>query len=670
MYKYLLFSEPQSLVLNSSATALTSNDSHYFAITKTKHLIFRSSQKGSLKAQIPLEKALQLGRSENVSLLKVVNLESSCQSKNFSSNWTSLAQTTGFFSNFKSENDTMDLNVSSSFAKNSNSIGSLPGTCSLLLGTSKLNFFFVFINMQDQKILGIQKINFGYKSTLKRLSSNSRFISPQPGLILLISSNFVFYMTSEEPRFKLLKILKEKVISVQMDFQKKDQMYILGKKFIIFGNIQELPGGVISFNETLRLPNKRKFIQMKAMRKKLIFMNKYKQLRIYELDKQDFTYKIEIFQSFKQQLKFSKMEVINGDVICVHDHKYLYCLSPKMNQIWQIINLNDSHLAILPDGQVLKLQSKSDKLFSVAQIKIKTYQKANKINKYMALSKHEKLKIIFGYLTRKFLKKYKFQDYNKVIYNMLLKLNLPNNIIKQPEFKIEVLKLYNLITDFSLKVNRPVVKQSYSANSYTPNNPQVNSGSAHQSTNSGNCQTSSNQKTIPKIKKTMNYMVIKPYVETKLPRKNGVKKTTSENQILEKIMIKGQKHYQKFLRFKAKDPYPKDCIDSVYARFQSRLRRISSGKLYIKNCVRFCRVNPLGLAEQLFFISYKFNMTNNVKLLHCIFMGVDLWLWASPFSRKIYYQVILDAVREKNKWKENKMVELEMENNKKSLVVI
>ena len=111
--------------------------------------------------------------------------------------------------------------------------------------------------------------------------------------------------------------------------------------------MEELPGGRITFQETMRLPNTRKFVGMKAMKKKLIFYNKYKQIRIYELDKQDFTYKIEILQSFKQPLDFSDLCVINEDVIAVHDQKYLYCLSLKMNRIWQIVNLND----ILKEGE-------------------------------------------------------------------------------------------------------------------------------------------------------------------------------------------------------------------------------------------------------------------------------------------------------------------------------
>jgi hypothetical protein len=667
MYKYLLFSEPQSLVFYSSATALAEHNSHYFAVTKMKQLIFRSKEKECVKANIPLGKVLQLSRTENVSLLKVLSLETSSSDmkstsvKNeFSSSMTSPS------SNFNTENDTANVNVSSNEIKNSNATAHIGKTCSLLMGTTKLNFFVVLINMQNQKILEIQKVNFGYKSTLKRLSSNSCFINPKPGLTLMVSANFIFYMTSQEPRFKLLKILKEKALSVQVDFQKKDMLYILGKKLLIFGKIQELPGGALSFNETVRLQNKRKFIEMKAMRKKLVFMNKHRQIRIYELDKQDFTYKIEIFQSFKQSLKFSKMEVINGDIICVHDQKYLYCLSIKMNQIWQIVNLNDSHFAILPNGKVLTLQPKSENLYSVAQIKFKTYQKANKINKYLSLTKHEKLKIIFAYLSRKFLKLYKFQDYNKVIYNLLLKMNLSNGLIKQPEFKVEVLKLYNLINDFSLKIDRSAVKPSSMNNLERAHgsSKRFDSGSALESNKSGISSTSPSPRVSPKKKKTLNYMVVKPYVDVRLPRRNGIKESSSDCQILERIMIKGQKHYKLFLRFKKSDPYPNDCIDSIYARYQSRLKRIEKGKMIMKNCVRFIKNDPLFLADQLFFISSRFNMKNNIRLLNCIFMGIDLWLWASPMERKIGYQVVLNGIKEKQ------LLEPSSENKNLSLAVV
>ena len=645
MYKYLLFSEPQSLVFYSSATALAQYSSFYFAITKMKQLIFRSKDKNANKASIPLSKPLQLSKSETVPLMQILSLDTSVSSKpslvlesnsNSSSNVrTSFSENNGSISNVSLPNDNTPMNTERKGQ-----------TCSMLLGTSKLNFFIVLIDLQSQKILEIQKVNFGYKSTLKRLSSNSRFISPKKGLTLLVSANFVFYITPNEPRLKLLKILREKALSVEVDFLNKNQLYILGKKQLIFGCMENLPGNGISFKETQRLTNKRKFIGMKAMKKKLVFFNKHKQIRIFELDRQDFTYKIEINQSFKESLNFSNIYVINGDILAIHDEKYLYCLSLKMNRIWQIINLNDSHFAVLPDGQILTLQPKSENLFSVAQIRIKKYQKANKINKFLSLSKFEKLKIIFAYLTRKFLKLFKFQDYNKVIYNLLLKMNLSNGIIKQPEFKAEVLKFYNLITDFSLKIDRSAVNGSKIRRLNVQTNPQ-DSGSALRSNRSASSTSPSPQK---KKKKNLNYMVVKPFVDIRLPRKNSPKMKQSNEVILKSIMVKGQKHYNKFLRFKEFDEYPNDCIDSIYARFQSRINRIKSGKRYLTNIVRYFTKDPMEKAEHLFFFAYKFEMKNNYKLLHSIFMGFDLCNWVSPIQRKFYYQVLLNGIQNKNRF--------------------
>lgn len=652
MYKYLLFSEPQSLVFYSSATALARHGAFYFAVTKMKQLIFRSNEKTSSKANIPLGKALQLSRTETVNLLKVVSLEDSQPVK------AALApESEHFFENSidqpECENDARNGNVSSTRVPEAPAHGKNAKTCLLLLGTSKLNFYLVQVGLANQKILEIQKVSFGYKSSLKRLSSNSCLVSVSPELTLLVSANFIFYLTPDEPRFKLLKILKEKALSVEIDFQNKKRIYILGKKALLFGLLQSLPGGALSFKETRRLQNKRKFTEMRAMRKKLVFLNKHRQLRVYELDKEDFTYKIEIFQSFKQPLVFSGLHVVNGDIICIHDQKYLYALSLKMNQIWQILNLSDSHFAVLPDGQILTLQPKSENLFSVAQVRLKTYQKANKINKYLRLSKLEKLKVIFSYLNRKFLKLYKFQDYKKVIYDLLLKMNLSNALIRQPEFKAEVLKFYNLTTDFSLKIDRSAVKASSvrvphrRAGGLTSR--AMDSGSAFRSNVSEASSTSPSPRSSPSRKKNLDYMVVKPYVDIRLPRKNGPKAPPSDALIMEKIMVKGRKHYQKFLRFKRADPFPKDCIDSVYARYQSRLERIKLGKFYLRNIVRFFQNDRIELAaENLFFYAYKFDMKNNYKLLHSIFMGIDLWLWAGPVERKVHYRVLLIGIKEKN----------------------
>lgn len=658
MYKYLLFSEPQSLVFYSSATALAQHDSFYFAVTKMKHLIVRSNEKSSAKVSIPLTNPLQLSRSETVNLLKVVSLADSSSAKATSA-VTQLSTNSTNPTNLELENDARNGNVSSPDEFEFLANGKNERTCSLLMGTSKLNFYLVMVGLTSQKILEIQRVSFGYKSSLKRLSSNSRLLSPFAGLTLLVSANFIFYLTPDEPRFKLLKILKEKAISVEIDFQNKNQIYILGKKLLLFGILQRLPGGTLSFKETTRLQNKRKFTNMRAMRKKLVFMNKHQQLRVYELDKKDFTYKVEIFQSFKQPLVFADLRVVNGDIICIHDQKYLYALSLKMNQVWQILNLSDSHFAVLPDGQILTLQPKSENLFSVAQVRLKTYQKANKINKFLRLSKYEKLKVIFAYLNRKFLKLYKFQDYNKVIYNLLLKMNLSNALIKQPEFKAEVLKFYNLITDFSLKIDRSAVKaSSMRISTNQPTSRALDSGSAYQSNTSEASSTSPSPRNSPSKKKNLNYMVVKPYVDIRLPRKNGPKVPASDELILEKIMVKGRKHYQKFLRFKRADQFPNDCIDSVYARYQSRLERIKLGKFYLRNIVRFFQKERIAMAaDNLFFYAYKFDMKNNYKLLHAIFMGVDLWNWAGPVERKVHFRVLLIGIREKWKYDWEKLME-------------
>lgn len=645
MYKYLLFSEPQSLVFYSSATALARAGNFYFATTKMKQLIFRSTSAESKKATISLSKPLHLSRSETISLMQVLDLKTSTSVLPKKVN-----ELQRMDQSLNCENDARVGNVSATEEKQGISMMSKGNSCVILMGTSKLNFYEVVIDLDRQEFVSIQKVDFGYKSSLKRLSSNARFVSPREDLLLMISANFVFYLTKGETRFKLLKILKEKVISLQVDVQDKNKLYILGKRQIIFGKIEQLPGGRISFQEGRSLPNKRKFTGMKVMKKKLAFFNKHRQIRIYELDRQDFTYKIEIFQSFKQALNFDDIYIINDDIIAVHDQKYLYCLSVKMNRIWQILNLSDSHFAVLPDGQVLTLQPKSENLFCVSQVKVKTYQKANKINKYLALDKYEKLKIIFAYLTRKFLKLFKFQDYNKVIYDLLLKMNLSNGVIKQPEFKAEVLKFYNLITDFSMKVDRSAVKgtKPRSSGELPLRSSKNDGGSVYGSNQSGKSSTSPSPQGSPKKRKNLNFMVVKPFVEIRLPRKNCLNETVSEDVMLKKIMLKGGRHYRKFLAFKAKDPYPQDSIDSVYARFQSRLIRIQKGKFYIRNIIKYFQKCLFEQAQHLFFIVYKFNMNNNIKLMHCIFMGFDLSNWMSPLQRQIHYQVIIRGIAQKH----------------------
>ena len=639
MYKYLLFSEPQSLVFYSSATALAQHSSYYFVATKMKQLIFRSTAANSVKATLPLTKALQLSRSETVNLMHVLSLEEGVTKKGRMSSKGGQQGPTVYGSS--NENESNMGNMSRLESASIEAEDKQTSTCSLLLGTSKLNFYVMLIDLHFQEIREIQKVQFGYKSSLKRLSSNSKLVALREGLTLLVSANFVFYLTSNEPRFKLLKIMKEKVLSLEVGFQNKDELYILGKKQLIFGKLETIPGGRISFQESRTVANKRKFIGMKAMRKKLVFFNKHRQLRIFELDKEDFTHKIEVFQSFKQPLDFGDVHVINGDILAVHDQKYLYCLSLKMNRVWQIVNLSDSHFAVLPDGQILTLQPKSENLFSVAQVHLKTYQKANKINKYLALSKYEKLKVIFGYLTRKFLKLFKFQDYNKVIYDLLLKMNLSNGLIKQPEFKAEVLKLYNLITDFSVKVDRSAVKASKDSRVKTEG------GSVYGSSHSRRSSTSPSPQSSPKKKKkNLNYLVVKPFVEIRLPRKNNINEM-SEEALMKKIMCKGSRHYSKFIDFRRKDNTPSDSIDSVYARYQSRLIRIQKGKFYVNNLLKYLKKNVFELVGHLFFICIKFNMKNNVKYLHCLIMGFDLDRWMSPVNRKVHYQVLLDGVNKK-----------------------
>ena len=651
MYKYLLFSEPKSLVFYSSATAIDRFDSYLFATTKMCQLIFRENSANATKASINLKNTMKLAGSESLAFMKVIRItrQSSDQigQKNPINDFRNLSPV-----NIKSKN------VSSNLDRTFKSV-----TAKILIGTSKLNFYVLTVDLISKKVTNCESIVFSYKSSLKRLTSNSKIIPLSDGKVLLLIANFIFYWTPFDTRFRLLKILKEKAISVEIDydFENEKKIYILCKKHIIFGEIMEMRNGTMTFQESKKELNKRKFKGMKAMRKKLIFFNKEKQLRVYELDKQIFTYKVEFMQGFKQSFDYKDVHVINGDILTFHDSKYLYCLSLKMNRVWQVVNVSDSHYVILPDGKVLTLQSQSENLFSIANLTLKTYQKHNKINKYLALKNPiEKVRVIFAYLAKKFLKMFRFGDFNKVIYKLLLKMNLSDGLVKTPEFKPEVLKLYNLIRDFSVKshtLSPPDSPQSLTNISGNSCNASLSpcsssmrelpSETASDQPESISSSSSVSRHPLVKPPKTLNYMVVKPFVNIQLPRKNAEKKDEDESVHLQKIALKGRKHYQKFLLFRTKDAWSKDCIDSVYARFQTRLQQIQSGKLHIQSIVKYFIYDFQSRVEALFFFSKRFLMKNNIKLLHSIFIGIDSYMWCCAPERMLHYRVIKISIQRK-----------------------
>ena len=646
MQKYLLFSEPKSLVFYSSATALDNLGSYYFAATKMRQMIFRESNSEIPKASIRLDKVLKMSRSESISLLKIMSIEKK-------------GLKTSSLTGEPSQSLDQGMAQAESTASLGHDKGVVPRVAAVLLGTSKLNFYLLLINLETCKVIQTQKLDFAYKAALRRMSSNSRFIKVTEKLVLLVSANFIFYFNVNENRFKLLKLLREKALSVELDYENKSSIYILCRKNLIFGKLNQLGENLITFEEESKQPNKRKFVGMKAMRKKIVFFNKQRQIRIFELDKQDFTYKIEIQKSFKQSFDFKNLHVINGNILAFHDDKYLYSLSPKMNRIWQIVNLADCHYAVLPSGEVLTLQPQSENLYSVAQIRCKTYSKGNKINKYLALSKYEKLKVIFAYISRTFLKMYKFQDYNKVIYDLLLKMNLSNPIVRQPEFKPEVLRLYNLITSFSIKYESvspqasrmPQDDSSMGRASESSEGPRRRSLQPSMGNETKDTPKSINQnnQAIKISKKSFNFMVVKPFVDIRLPRKNGSNEFLDEQLILKKIQQKGLCHYLKFLRFRQRDEFPKDSLDSVYARYQTRLQRIHRGKFFLNSISSFYENNNPAKADSLFFFASKFNLHNNIKLLHAIFMGIDSYFWVCRLERNFHFRVLHIGVQRKRK---------------------
>lgn len=326
-----------------------------------------------------------------------------------------------------------------------------------------------------------------------------------------------------------------------------------------------------------------------------------------------------------------------------------------MNRIWQIVNVSDSHFAILPDGQTIYLDPKNESIKSVSQIVLKTYMKHNKFNKYLSLPKYEKLKIIFAYLTRKFLKMYKFQDYNKLIYKLILKMKLSNGIIQLSEFKSEVLKFYNMISDFSIEdreINNDsltnLTNELVSFSDSPLNNSKKGSVKASSIASLAGSEKNTKIRISSKIKSS-NYMVIKPMVDIKLPRKQTSNNGENTELVLQRIHSKGNKHFQKFIRFKMNEDKNNDCLDSIYARYQSRLKRIKLGKFYLKSISKIWKQNNVEKAESLFFFSYKFNMKNNKKLLHSIFMGIDSYMWMSRSQRQFYYRRINQDVLNK-KW--------------------
>ena len=666
MYKYLLFAEPKALVFYSSATAIDVFNDLYFATTKMRQLIFRAGDDPSSKSNLPLDKALKLKPRETINILKVLRVT-----------WKDSVGNPG--KDERRRTSKGNIKLINQIPKQGMEGGSGPQKASsgsrvvtLLMGTNKLNFFEILLDLKLKKIEKAKRVQFSYKSSLKRLSSNSKFVLAGRRQVLMVSSNFIFYYSEHEKKFRLLKLMREKIINVEPDYISPDTLYILTKKTLMFGKITSLNNNALAFKETFKEPNKRKFIGFKAMRRKLAFFNKQRQIRIFELDKQDFTYKIEIFRSFKTPFDFEKLHVVNGDILAIHDENYLYSLSLKMNRIWQIVNLSDSHFALLPSGEVISLRKQSENLFSVSQIKVKTYMKQNKVNKYLMLTPYERLKVVFAYLSRKFLKMFKFQDYNKVIYKLLLKMNLSNRVIKRPEFKPEVLKFYNLISHFSCKMKDGQHPTSMLACPPVPAKPLYQNASRRRSLQTlpqpsssppsspehftepvmvqppdMESEISSTASTSPSKSRKYNYVVSKPYIDIRLPRKNSPRNKPDPQAQLKKIQLKGSAHYQKFLRFRSFDPYPKDSIDSVYARYQSRLQRIKLGKTYIRSLKILRSIHPKNLAGELFFITDKFNLKNNFNFLVSIFMGIDQYLWLSDVNRRLTFSCLVVETKKK-----------------------
>lgn len=639
MYKYLLFSQPKSLVFYSSATAIDRHSDYYFAVNKMKQLIFREGTPGADKSTLSLDKLLKLSKSENVNLLKIISIQA-------------------YPSDPFQDESPRNSNEGSIATSPINSSQSIEKQADILIGTNKMQFFMLHLSINTSSMTKITKLEFSYKSILKRLSSNSRLIQFNQNKVLLITSNYILYLNKNDTRFKLLKVFKEKILGFEFDCQNQHKIYVLCKKELIFAEIREVAGGNLAVEVLSKQVNKRKFVGMKSMKHKIVFFNKLCQIRIYEKDKDEFTYKIEIMKSFKQNIQFDDLYIINDEIICFHDEKYLYSLSLKMNKITQIVNVSDCHHLILPNGQILNIQTKSENLISVSEIKIKTYFKSNKINKYLSLSKYEKLKIIFAYMSKKYLKMYKFQDYNKVIYDLLLQMNISNVIVKQPEFKSEVLKLYNMISDFSVKSNyvsppvSPIINDDIKINKKSAtfdkrNSLQILPNSSRAESKSGQTDLlicSSTTKNSSQNK----FMVHKPLIEIKLPRKHSNGSRLNENLALHKIKLKGNKHYVKFMRFKSIENNKIDCVDSIYARYQSRLERIHKGKYFIQSFNRFYKRNDFVKADLLFFYSHKFDLKNNFKLLYSIFIGLDLYFWMCPPQRNLYFRRIRQDVLNKH----------------------
>lgn len=386
--KEIIFAKPTGFSLCNEAEGIVKRGDRYYALTTANNLVYQIT--GSEKKVINLTHSLSLPDDESLKCLQAMD------------------------------------------------------ESTFLVVTSKFNVYSFSIDYCANLISNVKVLPFKFGSSLKgglpiRLCVNK-------SLLIISSGRFLFYFSSKENQFKILKLLNEDVLAIRFGKDNDDRVFILTHKTISVLSLVKDGGTLI-----LKLMHKESVANPLALAKVgecLVVLDTSRYIRIYDIETQSWRSKFALVTSTKELIEVIALSVCSEDRLIAFSDKYAFVLRKGIDKVTNILIIKEFDYIAL-DDDFLKFERSSDHLSTIATIKSETYTEENKHTKFYQQTPDNQLSILLSFMSKQFLKQKQIQSAKDCVESLLNRLQLRSSVYHLSQFKKTILLFCSLIKDFT-----------------------------------------------------------------------------------------------------------------------------------------------------------------------------------------------------------------------------
>jgi hypothetical protein len=314
--------------------------------------------------------------------------------------------------------------------------------------TSKLKVLSFAVDFESNRVKNLKELPFKFAESLRGASTVRLHLNKS--LLMISSGRFLFYFSSKENQFKILKLLNEDVLAVKFGGQTDDQMFILTNKTITIATLVNDNGSL-----SLKISDKVSVAHPLGLAKvgeSLLILDTSGDICKYDIGSKRWKGKFALATSSKEMIEVQAFSVSGDNRLVLYSDKYAYVLRKEMDKVSYVLAIKEYDYIALED-EFLKLERSGDHLSSVGTIQSASYTSETQSSKFYRQESVDQLSILLSFMSKQLLKQKQIHSAKETVETLLNRLQLKTCVYHLPQFKKSILLFYSLVKDFT-SVNR------------------------------------------------------------------------------------------------------------------------------------------------------------------------------------------------------------------------